>query len=81
MGADPDRLIALLEGMVSQQSAKVKALARRLAPQATDEDLLNPHDIPLLANDMHFNYEDGHLNGLQSAVMALRAERYGATEI
>lgn len=73
MGAESTRQIALLEGMISQQRTKVEALARRLCPRVTTEDLLNPHDIPELARDMHFNYEDGHLNGLQAALAALRA--------
>lgn len=74
MGAETQRLMTLLEGMIAQQSSKVRDLARRVAPRATHEDLLNPHDIPELAGDPHFNYEDGYLNGLQSVLMGFRAQ-------
>ena len=40
---------------------------------ATDEDLLNPHDLEILNSNMHFNYEDGYLNGLMAARMAILA--------
>jgi hypothetical protein len=66
-----DRL--MLE-MIGQQGKKVLALARRIHPGATEEDLRNPHDFPDLANNGEWNFEDGVLAGLKSAHMALRAK-------
>ena len=72
--ADQDRFLALLDIMVTQQEAKVLALARNLIPDLCPEDLRNPHDYPLLRASDIFNYEDGILAGLLSARMAIAAE-------
>jgi hypothetical protein len=64
---------SLLESMAAQQENKVLALARRLRPGLTAEDVRNPHDYPEL-KDSDFNYEDGLLAGLQYALAALRAK-------
>ncbi|MBL8602118.1 MAG: hypothetical protein JNK72_09345 [Myxococcales bacterium] len=70
---DPyEDIAALLEGLVALQEKKVLALARRLKPGLTAEDIRNPHDFTEL-DDRDYHYEDGMLNGLQAAVMALRA--------
>ncbi len=63
-------LVASLE---EQQRAKVLALARRLKPGLTLEDIANPHDFPELG-DADWQYEDGLLAGIQSVLAALRAE-------
>lgn len=65
----------ILDQMIAQQRAKVLRIARDYAPQATPEDILNPHDIPELAKAPLFHFEDGLLAGLLSAQMALRAGR------
>jgi hypothetical protein len=57
------------------QERKVLALARRIVPQVTPEDLRNPHDFPPLVASAEFNYEDGILAGLRSAEIAVRATR------
>jgi hypothetical protein len=67
---DVDRI---LEEMIVQQRGKVLRVAREFAPQATPEDIMNPHDIPELARAPVFHFEDGILSGLISAQMALRA--------
>ena len=67
-------ILALLDVMVTQQEAKVLALARNLIPDLCPEDLRNPHDYPLLRASDIFNYEDGILAGLLSARMAIAAE-------
>ncbi len=74
----------LLATMADQQEVKVLALARRLRPGLTAEDVRNPHDYAEL-RDHDFNYEDGMLAGLQYALAALRAkmrdaERAGEAE-
>lgn len=56
------------------QRDKVLALARRLRPGLTLEDVQNPHDFPEL-DDPDWHYADGVLAGVQSARTALRARR------
>ena len=70
-----DEVEHLLGEMVTQQEAKVLALARRLVPHLTAEDLLNPHDFRPLVESAEFNFEDGILAGLRAADAALRAAR------
>ncbi len=65
-------LAALLARMEGHQRDKVLALARRLRPGLTGEDIQNPHDFPELG-DTDWHYEDGVLTGIQSVASALRA--------
>lgn len=65
----------LLEEMVAAQRARLLALARRILPNATPEDLLQPHDHELLAANPQFNFEDGILAGYLAVRAALRANR------
>ncbi|HEY1958386.1 MAG TPA: (2Fe-2S) ferredoxin domain-containing protein [Polyangiaceae bacterium] len=58
------------------QREKVLALARRLNPRLTLEDVQNPHDFPEL-DDPDWHYEDGVLTGIQTVRAALRAKRNG----
>jgi len=67
-----------LAEMVAQQDAKVLALARRIVPHLTPEDVRNPHDFPALVESAAFNYEDGVLAGLRAAQTAVRAARRDA---
>jgi hypothetical protein len=62
----------LLQRMVEHQELKVFALAHRLRPGITAEDLRNAHDLREL-DDADFHYEDGLLAGLLAAQTALRA--------
>jgi (2Fe-2S) ferredoxin len=79
----PDDVSALLDsppdddglaGVEHLQRDKVVALARRLKPGLTLEDVQNPHDFPEL-DDCDWHYEDGMLAGIQAARMALRNKR------
>ena len=77
-----DRVLHLLEQMEELQRLKVIELARRIRPGLTAEDIRNPHDFPEL-DDPDWHYADGHLSGVQAAVMAVRAlrndlERHGS---
>ncbi len=63
-----------LKEMVQLQKRKVMQMAQDLGVHLTDEDILNPHDYPLLLKSHRFNYEDGFLAGLLAAQMALRAK-------
>jgi len=70
-----DAVERLLAEMGTAQDAKVLALARRIVPHLTPEDLRNPHDFPPLMESPEFNYEDGILAGLRAAEVAVRAAR------
>ena len=61
------------------QREKVLALARRLKPGLTLEDVQNPHDFPEL-DDPDWHYEDGVLTGIQTVRTALRARRNVMTQ-
>jgi hypothetical protein len=84
----PDALAALapaltgeLEALEALQSDKVLALARRLRPSVTAEDIQNPHDFPELA-DPDWQYADGVRAGIasvRSALAALVARTRGRT--
>lgn len=66
---------ALLEAMVERQREKLLALARRIMPELTSEDLLQPHNHAAIAANPDFNFEDGILSGYLAALTALRAQR------
>jgi hypothetical protein len=64
------RVHALLDAMERAQTDKVVALARRLKPGLTAEDIRNPHDFPDL-DDPDWHFEDGQLAGIQAVRFAL----------
>jgi hypothetical protein len=64
----------LFEELIAQQRKKVLALARRLNPRLTDDDVQQPHDFPELASSPEWQYEDGVLAGYCAAQMAVRAQ-------
>jgi hypothetical protein len=68
---DLRRIFQLLEQMETAQADKVVALARRLKPGLTAEDVRNPHDFPDL-DDPDWHFEDGQLAGIQSVRFAIR---------
>lgn len=68
-----EEVARLVVGLEEQQRGKVLALARRLRPGLTLEDIANPHDFPELG-DGDWQYEDGVLAGIQSVLAAVRAE-------
>jgi hypothetical protein len=74
---EPDELIAaaeaLFEELARSQEERVRRLAARLAPNLTEDDLLQPQDFPVLRDNPTFNYEDGLLAGIRSAHIAFRA--------
>jgi hypothetical protein len=63
----------LLDKMVEHQRTKVLETARRKLPHLTPEDLGSPEGFPEIYEDGPFNYEDGILNGMLTAHMAIRA--------
>jgi hypothetical protein len=69
---DPDSLI---EQMISGQQQRLRALAARIAPHLTEEDLLQPHDHAQVRDHPDFQFEDGVLAGYLAVRAALRASR------
>jgi hypothetical protein len=67
-----DEAVAALERMIVQQRERCLELARRLHPGLTADDITQPHDYPELAQNWHWNYEDGVLAGLVAAQLTLR---------
>jgi hypothetical protein len=74
-----EEIDSVLGQMEALQSEKVIALARRLRPGLTLEDIRNPHDFPELG-DPDWHYEDGVLTGIQSVRTALRSRGRAAPE-
>ena len=64
----------LMLAMIAQQEEKVLAMARRIHPGLTAEDIRNPNDFADLMASGEWNFEDGILAGLKSAHMAIRAK-------
>lgn len=71
--ATATRALGVLAQLIAQQEEKLRACAARIDPRLTPDDLLQPHDFPLVGRDPAFNYEDGLLAGLRAAEAALRA--------
>jgi hypothetical protein len=72
MPTDLEAAAAELERMIVQQRERCLDLARRLRPGLTADDITQPHDYPELAENWHWNYEDGLLAGLLAAQLTLR---------
>ncbi len=68
----PGDFAHMLELMRELQSRKVVDLARRIRPELTAEDILNPHDFPEL-DDPDWHFADGQLAGIESVLAAWRA--------
>ena len=69
-----DNLELLLSQMVEQQKGKLLKLGREIIPCLTSDDVLQPNDFPELEHNPLFRYEEGVLEGLQSALMACKRE-------
>ena len=67
----------LWDELIQQQERKLLRLASELRPDVTWDDLLQPQDIPEVATDPVFNYEDGMLAGIKAARMSFRARVLG----
>ncbi|HET7451458.1 MAG TPA: hypothetical protein VFL12_01845 [Thermoanaerobaculia bacterium] len=68
-----DDIAALFDEMIASQRGKIFALARRIDPSLTVDDLFQPHDHPKLAAHPVYQFEDGILAGLLSAKAAFLA--------
>lgn len=65
----------LLEEMIEAQRRKLLDIARRIEPDLTPEDLLQPHNHPKISVNPDFNFEDGILAGYLAVRAALRVSR------
>jgi len=68
-----DTEIALLDEIIEHHRVKLLRLARRWVPNLTADDLLQPNDYLELETNPEFRYEEGVLEGLLTARMALLA--------
>jgi hypothetical protein len=80
LAPDAARLaIHVLDELIAHQKQKVLALAQRIHPGLTEEDLRNVHDHPDVYGDPIFQFEDGQLAGFVAARIALKARLLGGT--
>jgi hypothetical protein len=63
----------LFEEMITHQRKKLLKLAKEIVPYVVEDDLLQPFDFPELENNPTFRHEEGVLEGLLTAEMAVRA--------
>lgn len=63
----------LLEEIRIMQEKALIEYARRIVPNLTSDDLLQPNDYPELENNPNFRYEEGIFSGIQSIQMAIRS--------
>ncbi|HEY2810795.1 MAG TPA: hypothetical protein VGJ00_05355 [Rhabdochlamydiaceae bacterium] len=60
----------LFNELVAAQRKKLLLYAKRIIPNITEDDLLQPNDFPQLENHPPFRYEEGVLEGILTARMA-----------
>ena len=63
----------ILEEMCKMQRVKLLRVANELLPHVTSEDIMQPNDFQELETNVFFRYEEGVLEGLQSALAAISA--------
>jgi hypothetical protein len=63
----------MFDQLVEQQRKKLMRFAQEVIPNITADDLLQPNDFPELESHPYFRYEEGILEGLQTARMAYLA--------
>lgn len=66
----------LFEELVTMQRKRMLKLAQSIVPGVCEDDLLQPFDFPDLENHAPFRYEEGVLEGLLTAQMAIAAAEY-----
>lgn len=67
------KLDDLLAELIALQQAKIMTCAESIIPNITTDDLLQPNDFAELENHPYFRYEEGVLEGLRTARMAILA--------
>ena len=66
-----NKSLEILEQLIEGQQRKLESCARRIRPNITADDLLQPNDFPELELHPHFRHEEGILDGLRMARAAL----------
>ena len=64
----------IFEELIQGQREKLLRIANELVPGVVEDDLLQPFDFPELENHPGFRHEEGVLEGLLTAFMAVRAK-------
>ncbi|MCB1112693.1 MAG: hypothetical protein H7A37_09230 [Chlamydiales bacterium] len=62
-----------LKELIMAQKNELLSTGRRIVPEVTADDLLQPNDFPDLENHPEFRYEEGVLAGMETVRYALRA--------
>lgn len=70
-----DMVEALLLEIIDLQKKNMLTCAKRIKPNVTQDDLLQPNDFLELENNPLFRYEEGVLAGIQTVEMALRVAK------
>jgi hypothetical protein len=63
----------LITELLDFHKSRLLKCAKRIIPQVTEDDLLQPNDYPELENHPHFRYEEGLLAGIMTVQMAIWA--------
>ena len=62
----------IIQELIDFQEKKLLETGRRIIPNLTMDDILQPVDFPKLENHPEFRYEEGVLHGYLSLQMALK---------
>jgi hypothetical protein len=65
-----DDLENLFDELIVFQKEKLLKFGRKIVPNLTSDDVLQPNDFPELENHPLFRYEEGVLEGLLTAQMS-----------
>ena len=63
----------LFDELIRMQRAKMLKLAKSIVPHVVEDDLLQPFDFPDLERCAPFRYEEGVMEGLLTARVAIAA--------
>ncbi len=72
---------SLFDELIVLQKKKILQLAKLFVPHIVEDDLLQPFDFPELEMNAPFRYEEGVLEGLLTARMAINASEYEKTTV
>lgn len=73
MKMEMDKVEKQLQNLINNQEIQLLKVARRLVPEITKEDLLQPFDYESLDKHPEFRYEEGVWHGLMMADMAIKS--------
>lgn len=70
------KMVLELEKMVDLERKKLLIFAKRILPQLTSDDILQPQDYPELEESPEFRYREGVCIGLETALAAVYAMQH-----